>query len=373
MSVVNKMLQDLEARKNAPEMISADYVPLASSKRNVWVIVLIILVLAMAAYLWLIGPQKTPNSLDATNIVEVKTSGQQANSQTNRPDLEKNINVERELSKDNNLAGEPIVSTTNTPDETIKEHTVTEPIPVKIVPLLRKQAIVDADTKQALTQVANLGENIVENTDKKQPQAESRFSISDSTEKNKVAGAKQSVINALSEGDNGLAIRRLEELLRVQPANIEARKKLAAILFAEKRSKQAEHVLLQGINKHPQRSDLRLMMARLYMQRKDNKAAIQLLSEVEPDTANKMEFLAYRAALLQQNAHYEPAMTDYINLLEADSTNSKWWLGLAITQDRLGQTNEALSAYRSAFNKEQLSPSVIKFVEQRMSQIEGAR
>lgn len=373
MSVVNKMLQDLEARKNTPEMISADYQPPTKNKRNVWAILFAILVLAMAAYLWLFGPQWAPNSAGPAPTVKVKTQVDQAHSQPKRPDIEEKVKVEKEFSKENSVADESLQSATNTLNETSEKHTVTELIPVEIVSTVRTQAIVDVSTKQTPVESAKVIEHVIENTDNKLVKSESRFSISGSSEKNKVAGAKQSVISALSEGDNGLAIKRLEELLRVQPDNVEARKKLAAILFSEKRSKQAEHVLLEGIKKHPLRSDLRLMMARLYMQKKNHNAAIKLLSEVEPDATNQLEFLAYRGALLQQNAHYQLAMTDYLKLLEADSNNSKWWLGLAITRDRLGQTLEALSAYRNAYNKDQLSPSVMKFLEQRMIQIEGAQ
>ena len=390
MSVVNKMLQDLEARQAKPDAVSADYLTPPKSSNRVWYVLLVLLVItAVAAYLWFMQPQWTQSSLDSLKQLDLNTQQSQANTQSKPPSTESSLSAERKL-RDEATTGEVDVvlaskiektlvheenasesstTSTDTPFEASKTLSATESKALNVVQISSAQGSTELSNNETLNKSAS----VVENEDKKTAQPKARFSISDSTEEDKAAGAKQSVISALGKGDNELAIKRLEELLLAQPDNIEASKKLAALLFAQKRNNEAKYVLQQGINNHPLRSDLRLMLARLYMQENDNDAAIRLLNEVQPNAVNQSEFLAYRAALLQQNGHYEQAKGDYLQLIAADTVNAKWWLGLAITQDRLGQSTEALVAYRTAYNKAQLSPSVVKFVEQRMIQIEGAQ
>ncbi|MFT5675436.1 MAG: MSHA biogenesis protein MshN [Paraglaciecola sp.] len=392
MSVVNKMLQDLEARKATPDAASADYLPPSKSSNRVWYVLLVLLVISLAAYLWFMRPHWTQDSLDSLKQLDPNIQQSQVNTQSKRPDTESQLSAGKKLSGEATTnevdvaltskieetlaheknARESSVTSVDTPIEASEMLSATEPKTLNVVQIARAQGSAELSKNEAPSKSAKVAKNVVKNELKIAAQPETRFSISDSAEKDRAAGAKQSVISALSDGDNQLAIKRLEELLRVQPDNIEASKKLAALLFAQKRNNEAKYVLQQGIKNHPLRSDLRLMLARLYMQEKDNDAAIKLLNEVQADAVNQSEFLAYRAALLQQNGYYEQAKGDYLQLIAADAVNAKWWLGLAITQDRLGQSTEALVAYRTAYNKAQLSPSVVKFVEQRMILIEGA-
>jgi MSHA biogenesis protein MshN len=389
MSVVNKMLQDLEARQTTPDAISADYIPPPKSSRKNWYILLIVLLFTAIAYLWFIQPQWVQDRAVSLGLIDIKLQQNQEKTQSRQMNVAKKSAADMEFSSEattNELLivpaskievplidapshNEGVKNSTDTAVETTPILSATRSKALDSLLLVSAQQSAELNNKRSSFQALST----IENEDKKQTQSQASFSISDSSEKDKAEGVKQAVISALSEGNNDLAIRRLEELLRVQPDNIEARKRLAALLFAQKRRNQAENVLLQGITNHPLRSDLRLMLARLYMQKNDNDGAIKLLNAVHPDARNHSDFLAYRAALLQQNGHYEQAKGDYLQLIGADTVNAKWWLGLAITQDRLGQNTEALIAYRKAYNKEQLSPSVVKFVEQRIIQMEGAQ
>jgi MSHA biogenesis protein MshN len=387
MSVVNKMLQDLESRQATPEAISADYLPPPKSSRKIWYILLIILVFAVTSYLWFMLPQWTKSGSVPLNKIELKPQLSQMNSESEQTEAESKHSTEvttgildiapankiEENLDDKESTTESVVTSADAPIKTSETLSVTEPKALNYVANSNSSQSTELRRDQVLGQATNMLENVVKKEDKESTQSETRFSISDSSEKDKAIGAKQKVISALSEGNNELAILRLEELLQVQPDNVEASKKLAALLFAQKRSNEAKYVLQQSMDNHPRRSDLRLMLARLYMQKNDSTAAIKLLNEVQPDAVNQLDFLAYRAALLQQNGSHQQAKDDYLQLIEVDRVNAKWWLGLAITQDRLGQTKEALVAYQTAYSKAQLSPSVVKFVKQRMIQIEGAQ
>jgi MSHA biogenesis protein MshN len=108
------------------------------------------------------------------------------------------------------------------------------------------------------------------------------------------------------------------------------------------------------------------MLARLYVVQKDTAQAINVLTEVQPSTNTQTEYLAYRAALAQQLKQTKLARTDYKALTIIEADNAKWWLGLAIAEDQLGEMDMALQAYNKASSLGQLNVSVNNFVQQRI-------
>jgi MSHA biogenesis protein MshN len=101
--------------------------------------------------------------------------------------------------------------------------------------------------------------------------------------------------------------------------------------------------------------------------------AMTLLTEFQPSTDNSIEYLAYRAVLAQQLKQTTLAKSDYQALTNIEYSNAKWWLGLAITRDQLGEINEALHAYNKAHSLGQLDGSVNQFIQQRISVLAGAQ
>jgi MSHA biogenesis protein MshN len=107
------------------------------------------------------------------------------------------------------------------------------------------------------------------------------------------------------------------------------------------------------------------------MVQKEPSLAMNILSEFEPSRDNQTEYLAYRAALAQQLKQTKLAKTDYQNLTRIDSDNAKWWLGLAIAEDQLGEMNMAIKSYNKANSLGQLQGSVNEFIQQRIKVLAG--
>ncbi len=145
------------------------------------------------------------------------------------------------------------------------------------------------------------------------------------------------------------------------------------MLFSQGNYAQSKQVLIQGIELHPARNDLRLMLARLYIVQKESLKALNILAEFQPSADNKTEYLAYRASLAQQLMQTELAKSDYQTLTIIEPDNAQWWLGLAIIRDQLGEFTIALQAYNKANTLGQLDNSVNDFIQQRISVLAGAQ
>ena len=201
----------------------------------------------------------------------------------------------------------------------------------------------------------------------------SSFSMTGSSRENNSNSLKQRIAESLDNNDVDLAQVLLNELLENEPDNIKARKKLASLNFAQGSYARTKQLLLQGIQRHPTKSDLRLMLARLYVIQKESSNALEILAGDQPNVDNQTEYLAYRAALAQQLKQTTLAKSDYQTLTNIESTNAKWWLGLAIAEDQLGDINMAVQAYSKASALGQLDDSVNDFIQQRISVLAGVQ
>ena len=73
-----------------------------------------------------------------------------------------------------------------------------------------------------------------------------------------------------------------------------------------------------------------------------------------------------KAALYQKVGQYQSAALLYQALLQSKPESSRYWLGLAISYDKLSDNTAALHAYRRAAQTNDLSATVMVFVKQRI-------
>ena len=370
MSVVNKMLKDLESRQSTTHEINADYH--APQKKQSTLFVLILSILTIAAIIFALAnkyplfsetkntgvaatvdakasssvPSSVPSPKKMAVITKPANIKQQAQSKivATHPSIDGNpaINV---LADKEILPNEPEIASDNS------------------VPLLK----ISVQEKQQTPQVNN--ESNIQNP----PEQTSSFSMTGSSEENNTRSLKQRIAESLNDDNHDLAQSLLQELLETEPDNIKARKRLASLLFARGNYMQSRQLLVEGIKLHPFKGDLRLMLARLYIIQNEPSLAMNILAEFQPSRDNQTEYLAYRASLEQQFEQTTLAKTDYQTLINIESNNAKWWLGLAIAEDQLGETNRAIKSYKQASSLGQLEDSVNEFIQQRITVLVGVQ
>jgi MSHA biogenesis protein MshN len=367
MSILNKMLQDLEARQFQTDELNTDYRPPQKKQSKLWILFLLILTIAAISFTYLYNRQLFDESkvtkvaasvgvLPISTVVARKVSitppktQRQEQAHSSKGDIERvnNANVLTDV-----LTNKLIAPNKNT---------------MAADNLISSQIVEAQDEQLGPTHKVN-------NTGNSQITTEqtSSFRMSGSSQKNSINSLKQRIGESLKNDNFDIAQSLLGKLLAIDPNNIQARKKSASLLFSKGNYEQSRQLLIKGINLHPAQSDLRLMLARLYVVQKKSLKAMTLLSEFQPSSNNPVEYLAYRAALAQQLKQTALANTDYLTLTSIEYSNAKWWLGLAITRDKLGEINEALKAYNKAKSLRQLDSSVNEFIQQRITVLAGAQ
>ncbi|MEC9260150.1 MAG: DUF6584 family protein, partial [Pseudomonadota bacterium] len=182
---------------------------------------------------------------------------------------------------------------------------------------------------------------------------------------------KAQIRQALSQNDTPMAVQLLRTLIRQQPDNVAARKRLAALYFSAGRTTDAQQLLQQTVADMPADSSVRLMYARLLVQQNETKLAYYTLQDVNDYAQPSIELLGYRASLAQKLSLLDDALQDYAQLVILDSQTAKWWLGQAVVADKQGYTALALSSYREALSLQQLEDGIEQFIRQRLTNLTG--
>jgi MSHA biogenesis protein MshN len=390
MSVVNKMLSDLEKRSQSSRP-NANYVPSKTedSTNKTVAILLAVLMLLAALLAWLLMREQTPINSSSTSeerlIVKVDENTQLDDSsnkeRTQEVVLEGSISssqlrqtdmLETESDAQVNQKNVDVVLD----GESIKELVTRLSDSVEQLQAIKQQSEASEINQIASTPVASNSQttNSLEATNgpqKVESPVESSMSVASTSAKDSVSGIQQEVNRQLQSGDKAGAIKNLTRVLAIEPRNLSARKKLASLHFGLGNTAIASELLQQGIALAPSDSAMRLMLARLLFRADNPDSALQLLKAHPRSVIADDELLSFRAALAEKQGDYGQAIEDYSQLIDRQQTNARWWLGLAVSQDKQSLRQEAITSYRRAQTLNQLSDQVSTFVKQRLSVLEG--
>ena len=364
MSVINKMLNDLQSRDSTQGPIQADYVPPKKNRLRIGIYTgLIILVIMLAVLLYWPSWVKQSGSIPQAPVQAPKTPTEpiqqarltQANtSQINQAEV--------------NQSDEPDEGLENVSEQPLASNAALPSVEQDVASVEQKAPPIE-DTSNQLSAVLESPSNVdqIDNLDSENgPGDIPKFKMVRTDAAQALAGLKQNLATAIAEGDNFAAIDLLTQLLKLEPSNVNARKKLASIYFSRGKYALAKSLLVVGVEQFPERNDFRLMLSRIDLVKQDQASAFTWLEGVLVENADQ-ELLDMRASLAQQLGKLQLAANDYQLLVDLTPDNAKWWLGLGTVRDQLGQTELAVMAYRKVLELDLLSPQVNEFVLQRIA------
>lgn len=170
---------------------------------------------------------------------------------------------------------------------------------------------------------------------------------------------------ALDSNDFQSAVSAYSEALRYTPENERVRQKLAALYYGKGDVRRAFDLLQVGIELNHDGETLRIALAKLLMKEKQIEAALSPLAYL-PNSAS-VDYLSLRAALAQKSQHNDLALESYQQLTQQDANNGRWWLGLAIQQERAFELPQAKQSYQQALLKVGLSTQSQTFIRDRLA------
>ncbi len=166
------------------------------------------------------------------------------------------------------------------------------------------------------------------------------------------------------------SLEAMRMALAIDSAYESVRQSMVATLLESKQYDEAIQALNEGLRLNPANTAFTMALARISVERGDVDSALNILDRQAANALGNADYRAFRAALQQRIGRHAEAMEEYRAALAVSPGTGQWWVGLGISQQARAQTREALESFRRAKGTGTLSPELVSFVDQRISQLQ---
>ena len=173
---------------------------------------------------------------------------------------------------------------------------------------------------------------------------------------------------AQQQGQAEDALGAYRAALTEQTEHVAARQALAALLIAMRRFDEAEEVLSQGLALAPTALPSALALARLKVERGAAPAALDLLLDHAVAGERSAEYQGFLATLLNRAGRRSEAIERYQAATRLAPNEARWWAGLGMALEAEGKRDAAREAYAQARALPGLPDDLAQQIEQRLRQ-----
>ncbi len=397
MSLVNDMLRDLDQRR-AGEALTASgeslkpAQPSAARPRARWLPIGVGLAAsaAMMAGIWFFGsgtrtsevaiaiPAETVVSsvggVSTPASVAAAVEPQLDEARTASDSLGVLTENERQLA-----AEEPLTK----PVTDLVTESLSKPLPEPPVlqaatePLISESSQAEIDLREAKTDAPSRAEQkaqenaIVANTTAQPTTALDRpqtIRSSDELSANEVDVIQvQNALKLLANGNEDAAFEALSSHVRAAPAAHQSRETLIKLLLSRGQTARAGTLADAGLSIAPNHSGFKKAKARFLIADKNYESAAALLSARAPEPRSDLEYHELLASAQLGAGDFVGAMQNYRQLLQFDGSQTRWWYGYAVANDRLGNISVAKQSYEQALKGASLSVGLRRSSEERVA------
>ncbi|MGI5310586.1 hypothetical protein [Rheinheimera sp. WS51] len=347
MSVINKMLRDLEQRQDrqtiATQQLRVPYQ--TGSGFKVLVLILLAVLIATLGYYYLFSPASTKLQAAATKketaaIIEpVKPDSAAANSELNGQSNNGSMQQHSaEVAKVIEIAAS-LPQARLTSEQTVSQKI--EPQPEQIVKPDIAKVKTAAPVENAINKLAVIRANTEHNL-------------------------AQQALATEQAGQIRTALLLWQQLAQQQPQQADAYLAQARILQNMGLYDQAHSALILATENGVVNSEIQLLLAQQAIEQQQ----WQLADRYLPATfllTEQPEYYGLKATVLQQLGEHRAAEQWFSKLITVQPQQAKWWLGAAISFEALGQQQQAYQHYQQALQwGQQLSAASRQYIQQRL-------
>lgn len=342
MSLINKMLQDLDARGSAPGASAQTNLKSVSRDQNPSVLAIgaaaaVALALAAGVGYWWIKRPAPPLPAGVVVSTPVKIT------QSMPPEV-----------IDDLPQSTPIVQAEPASAPEPEQETV-QPEPV------REEAVIPPEQpKRAVRVVAAAPKPVVESARVLPAPGAGR----QMTARQRAESEYNRALASLQDGRIGEAIAGFEQAISIDPRHEAARQTLVGLLVEAGRKGPAMRTLQDGLRLDPRQPAMAMLLARLQIE--GGTTGIDTLMRTLPYAQGNGEYHAFLAGALARDERHREAAEQYQAALRSAPGNGVWWMGLGIALQAGKRTPEAAAAYERARQSSNLSPQLRAFVDRKL-------
>ncbi len=177
-------------------------------------------------------------------------------------------------------------------------------------------------------------------------------------------------VGLLNQGRAGEAEEAFGAALAAYPTHEASRQALVAMDLEQRRVDDARRLLQEGVALNPGNARFASVLAQIHAERKDYPAALEVLNAVKAPGQDSPELQSLRGTVLQKLGRHAEAADAFQASLRNQPQNGAGWMGLGISLEALGKKAEASDAFRRAATTATLSAEVRSYAEQRSRQLQ---
>ncbi|WP_229257023.1 tetratricopeptide repeat protein [Duganella lactea] len=363
MSLINKMLQDLDARGGAGEdavhQQDVKAVPPAERDRRPLLIggvAVGVLVLAAGGwYGWQYWKSHRVPPGPVPNIMQSRAPGARPPAAAPPAAAATVANAVTQAASVAPMpsappaAPAPVVVTEHAPTTTVSPAPATERVPVAA-----RAEVADTSRarKPASATHAAPGEGVV---------------MRDLTPKQMSENSYRRALAALQEGRINAALADLDKAVDIDPHNDAARQTYISLLLEGRRTDDAMRQLSTALSVDARQPGLAMVLARLQLEK--GGPALETLQKTLPYAGNNADYLGFLAGVLQREQRHAEAAEQYRAALALVPDKAVWWMGLGISLQAEQHLPEAREAYRHARTGAGLTPELKSFIDRKLDQL----
>lgn len=408
MSVINKMLNDLETRQSGQGMEGIDNKYHPPKKQRFWnnkafivsLVLVVILGVSIATYYFSKpSPSSTESAVKSDNIkttniqspekqtvAQPSIGSESAKLDSNITEVDKNLEKKAAVivqppvqqinpavqSKD--TAVQPInTSSENSAERTAAKLSQASKKAMQTEPYRPTEPEKDQTLKQVPLDVnkTDSSENTISEVEAPAalaPQLVIEKSTTKLTPEQQIERLMTKAKEGFEKGFIAESIDNLTKVLAISDQHVEARNLLAAAWFGRGQPKRAIAILNDGLNRFPNTFEWRLTAAKIFFKENNKQGALSYLQANLPEAS--IEYFSMKANLARELQQWTEAESAYQMLVTKQPDVGNWWLGLAIALDSQQKFSEALTHYKNAIKKGKLSSASGNFIKQRMMELE---
>lgn len=173
----------------------------------------------------------------------------------------------------------------------------------------------------------------------------------------------------LNHGRVSEAEDQLVAALQADPGHAAARQAYVALLLEQQRTDAARRLLQQALAINPEHATFALALSRIHAEQRDYLAALEVMDRAGA-VARNADFQALRGAVLQRLARHGEAIEAYQNAIRGSAQPASTWVGYGISLEAAGRRAEAAQAYRRALAAGPIAPEAREYAESRARALE---
>lgn len=178
--------------------------------------------------------------------------------------------------------------------------------------------------------------------------------------------AYRKAMAAVRRGAVAEAMDGLRAALKSDSHHVSARQALLSLLVEQQQWDEARHLLEEGLAADPAQSSWAMALARLQLEQGKLPEAVDTLARHARHADQNADYQAFLALLLQKQKRGREAAERYRAALALKPAESRWWYGLGLVLDADQKPQEAREAFLKAKETGNLSPELAAAVDQKL-------